>query len=68
MAEAVGLVASVITIAAVVVEGIKHVKSLCRTREELEVLQVRNCPSFADQKVTVSGASGRLQSLDTSTS
>lgn len=41
MAEAVGLIAAVITIAATVAEGINHAKSLYRSSEELIMLQVR---------------------------
>lgn len=56
MAEAVGLVASVITIAAVVVEGVKRVNSIYRAPEELKILQVRDYLSLHDHIVTVSGA------------
>ena len=56
MAEAVGVVASVITITAVVIEGVKHVKSIYRAPEELKILQVRNYLSLHHHLVTVSGS------------
>ena len=40
MAEALGLAASILTIAGVVIEGIQYAKSCYRAREELESLQV----------------------------
>ena len=56
MAEAIGLVASVITITAVVIEGAKHVKSIYRAPEELKTLQVRSYLILHDHIVTVSEA------------
>lgn len=40
MAEVVGLIASTMTIAAVVIEGVRVVKSCYRASNELEILQV----------------------------
>ena len=41
MVEVVGLIASVVTIAQLVIEGIKHARTFYRAQKELEALQAR---------------------------
>ena len=68
MAEAVGLIASVIAITAAVVESVRHVKTFYQALEELQGLQVSYHVMFHNHEMTISGASRGVFSLDMSDS
>ena len=57
MAEAIGLVASIITITATVLEGVRGVRNLYRIPEELKTLQVQNELHIRDHEMTILGTS-----------
>ena len=59
MAEVIGLVASVITITAVLTESVKTVKECYRAFKEVEALEVRIVPSILAPLSSSGVASGR---------